>query len=38
MTNLLIDPILYTLYENDILAIEQRNSHTIKTIFVPEPG
>ena len=38
MTNLLIDPILYTLYEDDILAIEQRNSHTIKTIFVPEPG
>ena len=38
MTNLLIDPILYTLYEDDILAIEQRNSHPIKVIFVPESG
>jgi len=38
MTNLLIDPILYTLYEDDILAIEQRNSHPIKIIFVPESG
>tara|TARA_B100000700_G_scaffold331009_1_gene460741 strand:+ start:6252 stop:7244 length:993 start_codon:yes stop_codon:yes gene_type:complete len=38
MTNLLIDPILYTLYKDDILAIEQRNLHAIKTIFVPESG